>query len=397
MDNHPHTTRDRNYLLLLMLVTCLALGAPGPAMALPAVTTAVTHEVGPDKALKMPSEAARIARDGDTVEIAAGLYPDDHATWTQDSLTIRGVDGLAHLESTALIPNGKAIWVIAGDDILIENIEFSGARVKDTNGAGIRHEGGRLTLRNTFFHRNEFSILTGGGAGSTLAIEDSRFWHQRRPGSFSHGLYVGPLQRFTISGSHIMGTDRGHQIKTRALENHILYNRIEDVRGGNSSRLIDFSNCGRSFVIGNDMHQAGSTQNIDAIGYGAEGCEGRTPEQRQLFVLHNTFVNEAWGGALVRNHADGEVSVVNNLAFGQGRFLLGKGSKAGNVVVNLNRWQRGSWAPPPDSRAINGAVAVPVVDGEALVPLKIFIEPAGTARRGIAGAPDVGSRESGVR
>ena len=33
-----------------------------------------------------------------------------------------------------------------------------------------------------------------------------------------------------------MGTDRGHQIKTRALENHILYNRIEDVRGGNSSR-----------------------------------------------------------------------------------------------------------------------------------------------------------------
>ena len=129
----PHSAQRSRWLLVFV---CVMLGNAISALALPAATTALTHEVGPDKALKTPSAAARIARDGDTVAIAAGLYTDDHASWTQNRLTIRGVGGMAHLESTALIPNGKAIWIVSGDDVVIENIEFSGARVRDNNGAG---------------------------------------------------------------------------------------------------------------------------------------------------------------------------------------------------------------------------------------------------------------------
>jgi hypothetical protein len=351
-------------------------------------------QVGPDRTLKTPSAAAALAKSGDTVEIDAGTYPNDYASWPQDNLTIRGVGGgMAHVRSTGLIPNGKAIWIVSGNNMLIENMEFSGAQVVDTNGAGIRHEGGNLTLRNTFFHHNEFSILTGADPQSSLDIFSSRFWFQKRQTTFSHGLYIGELKRFTLEGSHIKGTDRGHQIKSRALENHIQYNRIEDIRGGNSSRLVDLPNCGLSYIIGNDMQKAETTENVDAIGYGAEGCAGRSERQRRLFVVSNTYVNEAGGGALVRNHAAGEVLVANNLMFGRGRFLMGKGQEVNNVSVLLTLRQPGSWLPPPDSAAINKAGNLPDAEGVALRPTREFSLPVGTAERIYYGALDVGARE----
>ena len=378
----------------LFLFLVLALSFWHSALhALPAATTAQTLKVGAERALTSPSAAARVARSGDTIEIDAGVYDNDYATWRQDNLTIRGVGGSVHLRSAGNIPNGKAIWIVTGDDISIENIEFSGAKVADTNGAGIRHERGKLTLRNTYFHHNEFSVLTGGDPESSLIVEDSRFYHQKRSSRFSHGLYVGALKRFSITGSHIMGTDRGHQIKSRARENDIRYNRIEDVPGGNSSRLIDLPNCGLSFVIGNDLQQADSTHNVDAIGYGAEGCADRSRAERHLFVVNNTFVNEALNGALVRNHASGEVRVFNNLTYGRGRFLLGKGEKANNYFANLGHRRAGSWLPPLRTSAIDGARDPGSHNGLALEPDRAFKAPVGTATRPRNGGLDAGSRE----
>ena len=190
-----------------------------------------------------------------------------------------------------------------------------------------------------------------------------------------------------------MGTDRGHQIKSRARENDIRYNRIEDVPGGNSSRLIDLPNCGLSFVIGNDLQQADSTHNVDAIGYGAEGCADRSRAERHLFVVNNTFVNEALNGALVRNHASGEVRVFNNLTYGRGRFLLGKGEKANNYFANLGHRRAGSWLPPLRTSAIDGARDPGSHNGLALEPDRAFKAPVGTATRPRNGGLDAGSRE----
>ena len=87
--------------------------------------------VGPQRELKRPSEAARIARDGDLVEIDAGAYEGDAAVWRQHGLTIRGVGGRAQLRANGAHAEGKAIWVIKGDDTTIEGVEFSGAKVPD--------------------------------------------------------------------------------------------------------------------------------------------------------------------------------------------------------------------------------------------------------------------------
>jgi hypothetical protein len=349
--------------------------------------------VGPDRSLKFPSDAAKKAKDGDVIEIDAGVYPNDYAKWKQNDLTIRGVGGMAHLKSRGLIPNGKAIWITAGNNIRIENIEFSGAAVRDTNGSGIRHEGGDLTLHNTFFHDNEFSILSGKRPDAAIEISDSRFWFQRRPTRHSHGIYIGVARRFTLIGNHFKGTDRGHQVKSRALENHILYNRIEDVPGGNSSRLIDLSNCGLSFVIGNDLHQAATSQNFNAIGYGPEGCEGRTEQQMRLYVVHNTFINEATDGAFVRNFAGGGVLVANNLILGEAVMLAGGGVVRSNLQIDPDDRMPGTWNAPKGSDALDAATIAPPVDGISLTPTREFYPPAGTRDRPKAGRLDIGSRE----
>jgi hypothetical protein len=126
--------------------------------------------------------AAAAARDGDTIEIEAGTYTGDGivATLSNDNLTIRGgVNGRAHLNADGVtISNRKAILVITGDNITIENIEFSNAVVPDENGAGIRHEGGLLTVRNCYFHDNEMGILTSDHSYSELFVENTEFNHK---------------------------------------------------------------------------------------------------------------------------------------------------------------------------------------------------------------------------
>ena len=354
--------------------------------------------VGPNRAIKLPSEAAKLASDGDIIEIDAGIYHNDYAKWPQDNLTIRGVgDGLAHMTSDGLIPNGKAIWITRGNEIYIENIEFSGAAVKGTNGAGIRLEGGDLKLHNTFFHGNEFSILGGKLPQAKVEITSSRFWFQKRPTRHSHGIYIGEVKSFTLKGSHIKGTDQGHHVKSRALENYILYNRIEDAQGVNSSRLIDLPNCGFSVVMGNDLLQSASTFNTNAIGYGPEGCAKRYGKQMQLFVVNNTLINEASAGTLVRNHTDSQVTVINNVLFGAGSLLIGRGDEINNFREDLHARRSGSWEPPNGSHAIDAAIRQPAVSGFSLTPVAEFQAPAGYTERVRRGELDAGSREIPAR
>jgi len=380
-------------LLHLMFASGAIASADGEAPPQLETASPTLWQVGPTRQLQQPSDAAEIAKDGDTIEIDAGVYDNDYANWNQNNLTIRGVGGMAHLRSRGLIPNGKAIWIISGSDTLIENIEFSGAAVVDTNGAGIRHEGGNLRLHNTFFHQNEFSILTGAQPDTSLEITDSKFWFQRRATRFSHGIYVGELARFSITGSHFKGTDRGHQIKSRAYENHILYNRIEDIPEGNSSRLIDLPNCGLSIIMGNDLHQSATTHNVNAIGFGAEGCNDRKERELKLFVINNSFVNEASGGSLVRNHSGADALVANNNLIGRGFHLLGNGVKKNNVKTSIARWKRGVWTPGKKSKAVDRAKPLLPFEGRLLIPTKVFSPPAGAAARPVQGKLDIGSRD----
>jgi hypothetical protein len=76
---------------------------------------AVQWTVGPGQTYTAPSQVSTLVGNGDTVNILAGTYPSDVARWQADDLVLRGVGGMAHLESNGNAWGGKAIWVIQGD------------------------------------------------------------------------------------------------------------------------------------------------------------------------------------------------------------------------------------------------------------------------------------------
>ena len=207
--------------------------------------------------------------------------------WSTNGLTIVGVHGRAHIDAAGQSSEGKAIWVIAGNNTTIENIEFSGARVPDQNGAGIRQEGANLLVEHCYFHDNQEGILAADNPASSIVIDSSVFARNGAGDGFSHNIYIDHVRSFTLRYSYSTDARVGHLLKSRALRNYILYDRLTGERGTDSYEL-DLPNGGLSYVIGTVIEQGTSTQNPNMLAYGEEG--DLNPDSR-LYAVNDTFVN----------------------------------------------------------------------------------------------------------
>ena len=372
--------------LMLLLAGALAVGCIGHAADL---------IVGPDMPLEKPSDAAKVARDGDTVNIERGVYAGDVAVWRQNNLTLRGIGGRAHLKAEGEAAQGKAIWVIKGDNTVVENVEFSGATVPDENGAGIRQEGRNLIVRNSFFHDNENGILAGANDSSEILIENSEFAYNGYGDGYTHNIYIGRIRKLTVRHSYFHHADTGHQIKSRAAENIIASNRLMDEDDGNSSYIIDISNGGFAVVTGNLIQQGERSENWAILSYAAEGGEY---DRQELFVVNNTFVNDRGSGifVVVGESAD-NVLLVNNIFVGAGEILQGSGELVSNLAspqapgfVDRNDHD---YRLTMDSDAIDAGTQPGVADGVDLLPVTQYVHPADSESRVLINEPDVGAYE----
>lgn len=297
--------------------------------------SARTITVGPDGDVRTIAQAAKIARDGDTVEVRAGHYSGDVALWTQKRLTIRAVGGRAVLDAAGKSVGGKGIWVIRNGQFEVEGFDFVGARVPDRNGAGIRFEHGSLVVRDCRFLDNENGILTSNDRKSTLVVEKSLFSGNGDGRGYAHGLYAGLIARLEVRGSWFRNGRVGQLLKTRAQESVIEYNRITDEEG-NSSYELEFPSGGRAVVVGNIIEQSAKTQNRVIVSYGVEGYKWPVNE---LVMSHNTLVNRRLnGGTFVRVSAGAaEPVLLYNVWAGPGAFELGVPAREeGNVRVPLD-------------------------------------------------------------
>jgi hypothetical protein len=267
----------------------LALIAIGLAAA-PAAQAHILH-VGPGQRYRKPCEAIAAARPGDEIQIDARgnrSYRGDVCAWSTNHLTIVGVNGGAHIDAAGQNSEGKAIWVIAGNDTTIENVEFSGARVPDQNGAGIRQEGTNLLVEHCYFHDNQEGILAADNPASSIVIDSSVFARNGAGDGFSHNIYINHVRSFTLRYSYSTDARVGHLVKSRALRNYILYDRLTGENGTDSYEL-DLPNGGLSYVIGTVIEQGRNTQNPNMLAYGEEG--DLNPNSH-LYVVNDTFVND---------------------------------------------------------------------------------------------------------
>lgn len=285
---------------------------------------AATMVVGPGERIATIGEAARLARDGEVIEIRPGTYRGQPAVWTQDRLVIRGSGERPVMLGDGQHAEGKGIWVVRGGEVRIENIEFRGARVPQFNGAGIRFERGHLSVRGCRFVDNEMGILTANFPEQTLEVIDSEFGEvPHHPGDLHHLLYVGAIGKFMLRGSRFSGGHLGHLVKSRARESHVLYNMLVDGQDGRASYELEFPNGGLVFVLGNAIGQSASTDNPTMIAYGAEGP--RWPDNA-LYLAHNTLVNDRSAGDFLRVWKEKfprgiDIWQINNLLVGPGNFF----------------------------------------------------------------------------
>jgi hypothetical protein len=148
--------------------------------------------------------------------------------------------------------------------------------------------------------------------------------------------------------------------------------------------------------------------------------------EHELFVVHNTMVNDRSDGRFVWNNSNGLAYVYNNLFVGPGKPIRGEALAVGNVVVAGPEGISGAQSDPfaraadggqnkiaadagfvdregfdyrlrQDSPAVDAGHALESIGGHVLPPEH---EPSFlrySKRRPISGPPDVGAFELGVR
>lgn len=387
----PAIRWTRQYVDVPITAPAVCTGSTAPKMhsTVPAVATDAmgraksTIRVGPQHEITRVAEAARRAKDGDVVEIEAGIYLNDVASWRQNNLTIRAVGGRARIEVSGRSAEGKAIWVIKGNNVTVENMEFAGARVPDRNGAGIRHEGGNLTVRNSLFEHNEMGLLTANIAKAVLEVEGSEFCGNRGDEAHKltdpgHQIYVGTIRRFVLRDSYVHQGAFGHLVKSRARENHITYNRMTDEYGGRASYELEFPNGGIAYVIGNIIQQAPASDDPAVVRMGAEGY--RWP-RNELYLVHNTLVDDRPRGGRFLQVREGAHRIValNNLLVGESKL---DAARQGDYIANHHvNWSHIA-APltydyrlKPGSNLIGKVTEIGVANGVTLRPQRQYVHP----------------------
>ena len=270
----------------------------------------------------------------------------DCAIWRATGLVLEAPAGEAHMRDRACA--GKAIWVISGADVTVENITFSGARVPDQNGAGIRAEGRNLTVRHARFFDNENGILAAAVAGSTISIEGSTFERNGKcAANCAHGIYVDAIARLKIVASTFREQRAGHHIKSAALAFEVSGSTIEDGPEGTASYLIDITSGGEVVIADNQMQKGPNSENWGtAIHIAGEGA----PQGSAYRISHNRFRSDnPHEVAFVRNETVVPAVLEGNQLEGTVVALVGPGT------VDQKPERRRACARPEEKPAATGA------------------------------------------
>jgi len=287
--------------------------------------------VGPECEYKFCSEVAPFVEDNDTVFIELGVYEnDEQVTWRKNNLYISGINGHPSLVAGEKIAtdssNGKGIFVIQGQNTTVENIDFYNSRVPDHNGAGIRQEGAGLTLRHCLFYDNEMGILCGSIPNCTILIEYCDFRNSgssSNPG-YQHNVYINHVDtlifRYNYTANAIA---EGHELKSRASNNFIEFNRIMNLTS-QDSRNIDLPNGGTAVIVGNIIVQSNYSVNNNIIAFGSEGLTN--PGPHNIWLASNTIVNYKNKGNML------DVAGIDTL-FLKNNIMVG--SKSDSIILGI--------------------------------------------------------------
>ena len=271
------------------------LTAAAAALLFAQAASAAVLSVGPGQRYTKPSQAIAAAQDGDTVAIAPGVYR-DCAIVRQNKLTIEGTGPSVILADTPCA--GKALLVIDGDDVTVRRLTLRNAHVPDANGAGIRAEGGSLTVERVRFVGNEEGILTASNSKATIRVLDSTFIRDGSclAGRCTHGIDAGLVARLDVERSRFFDIRQGNDIQSYAAWTTVKDCTIEDGPNGTSRHQIDLPNGGNLLVERSTLEKGPkSGARGTAIRIGETGV--RLPTH-YIVLRNNTLINHTGGSTV---------------------------------------------------------------------------------------------------
>jgi len=287
--------------------------------------------VGVGQQYQQIAKAIAASRDGDVVAVQAGTYVNDFAT-IYHKITLQGVGGMVKMVATVAPTNGKAILTTASD-VTIDHFEFSGAKVADENGAGVRYDSGNLVVTNSYFHDNENGLLSAADANGTITIKNSEFGHNGNGNGLTHNIYVSVIKQLTIQDSYIHDAVIGHEVKSRALNTTITGSRIQN-NSGTGSYEIDLPQGGNALIQNNLIQQGAGSSNPSIIAFGEEG---KLNANSSLVVRGNIIVNDKANGVAVWNATSGTATMDANQVYGMGSTAktVGAVGQTGTTVLAI--------------------------------------------------------------
>ncbi|HUN40102.1 MAG TPA: right-handed parallel beta-helix repeat-containing protein [Acetobacteraceae bacterium] len=376
--------------------------------------TGKVWHVGPTEQYKTLSSIAKKLGDGDVVEIDAGTYrcTEQSIAWSANDITVIGVGAGAVFDATGCTISGdKGIFNPRGRNMIIDNIAFIGARGPSNNDAGIRLDGGGYVyITRSYFAHSQNGVLLTPGAPANIVIDHSVFDDNGNCVNASgcgHNMYISNPQNadsFVLRFSYSHNADTGHEVKSRAQVNYILYNRLADEATGRASYEVDLPNGGLSYVIGNVIQKGPDAQNGNAIAYAEEGAVNPVQD---LYIASNTIVNEDrvpdYRWALLLGPRVARAEMVNNLIVGlpsAARVVDGPSAGAlqqrNNIITDSPGFANEAdriYNLTARSPAVHAGIDPGEVNGFSLAPHFEFQLPdTGVARRAV-GALDVGAYE----
>ena len=325
-DACPTATRHSavSFVAAMLARLCQAVAMAGLVTMTAPSARANTLFVGPGQILRVPSQAATVAKDGDRVVIAPGVYA-DCAIWKPSRLTIEASGPGVVLVSRICAFQG--IFVIEGRGTTIRGLTFANAIAPYGNAAGIKLLGADLTVENSRFANNQNGILAGGPPDSVVRVTASLFeGNGSCIGACAHAIYVGaPIALLDVTMSRFSNTRIAHHIKSRARTTIVLGNLIEDGPSGTSSYLIETPSGGDLLVQANLLHKGRFSDNPStAISIGVEGGIQATDA---LIIRDNRFISELPEPTLfVRNSTATPAMVTGNRLMGRVVPLSGPGT-----------------------------------------------------------------------
>lgn len=316
-----------------------------------------TLTVGNGEQYSTISAAVAASQGGDTIKVDAGTYTNDVLNISH-SLTLQAMGGMVKLVGTAQPANGKGLIDAggAGVNVAITGFDISGATVPDKNGAGIRYEGGTLTLSHLNIHDNQNGILANPDADGSITIANSTFANNGIGDGQTHNIYVGAIGSLVVKDSTITGAQVGHDIKSRAARTTITGNTITDGATGTASYEIDLTNGGIGVIENNFIEKGARAENPIAITFGEEGG---VYANSSLTVRNNTITTSytAHNSTAVVNRTDAAASISGNQLHGWTAVASGPASVGGNTIL----------ASEPAAKAAAPAPATPDAGSDAAI------------------------------